>query len=62
MPLNCVIPIIVGFVVNAFVPLFFQEIIDSGTKNLHFVRVHAPWKLLCKYAEELNLRAPIQVS
>ena len=35
--------------------------IDSGKTNLHFVRVHAPWTVLCKYAEELNLRAPIQV-
>ena len=42
-----------------FVPL--QEVIDSGKTNLHFVRVHAPWLVLCKYAEELNLRAPIQV-
>ena len=41
------------------VPL--QEVIDSGKTNLHFVRVHAPWMVLCKYAEELNLRAPIQV-
>ena len=41
-----------------FVP---QEVIDSGKTNLHFVRVHAPWMVLCKYAEELNLRAPIQV-
>ena len=38
-----------------------QEVIDSGKTNLHFVRVHAPWVVLCKYAEELNLRAPIQV-
>ena len=44
------------------VPFLSQEVIDSGKTNLHFVRVHAPWVVLCKYAEELNLRAPIQVS
>ena len=45
-----------------YIPFVSQEVIDSGKTNLHFVRVHAPWMVLCKYAEELNLRAPIQVS
>ncbi len=35
--------------------------IIRAKNNLHFVKVHAPWSVLCKVAEELNLRAPIQV-
>ncbi|XP_059085679.1 anoctamin-7-like isoform X3 [Tigriopus californicus] len=37
-----------------------EEIIQRPKNTLHFIRLHAPWPLLCRYAEELNLRAPIQ--
>ncbi len=40
----------------------FQEVLHRSKNTLHFIRLHAPWPLLCRYAEELNLRAPIQVS
>lgn len=40
---------------------FFQEILTRPKNTLHFIKLHAPWNLLCRYAEELNLRAPIQV-
>jgi hypothetical protein len=42
-------------------PLLFQEVLVRPKNKLHFIRVHAPWLVLCTYAEELNLRAPIQV-
>ena len=35
--------------------------ISNPKAVLHFFRLHAPWNLLCHYAEELNFRAPIQV-
>ena len=59
-----------------------QEVNCEGNKsNVHFIKLHAPWPLLCRFvqlqqsnlwnvkqlpnfcrfAEELNLRAPIQV-
>lgn len=34
---------------------------EECKNNIHFIKLHAPWPLLCKYAEELNLRAPLQV-
>ena len=40
---------------------FFQEVIHRSKNTLHFIKLHGPWQLLCRYAEELNLRAPIQV-
>ena len=38
-----------------------QEVTEESSYNIHFIKLHAPWPLLCKYAEELNLRAPLQV-
>jgi hypothetical protein len=38
-----------------------QEVLHRPKNTLHFIRLHGPWPLLCRYAEELNLRAPIQV-
>lgn len=38
-----------------------QDIVEQAKFSIHFIRLHAPWPLLCRYAEELNLRAPIQV-
>jgi hypothetical protein len=40
----------------------FQEVIEQPRNTIHFIRLHAPWPLLTRYAEELNLRAPIQVT
>ena len=42
--------------------LHFQEVADEVNSNVHFFKLHAPWPILCKYAEELNLRAPLQVN
>lgn len=28
---------------------------------IHCIKIHIPWKLLCQYAEEMNLRAPLQI-
>ena len=39
----------------------FQETITQSKNKISFIKVHAPWSLLCRYAEELNLRAPLQV-
>ena len=39
-----------------------QEVLHRSKNTLHFIRLHGPWPLLCRYAEELNLRAPIQVT
>ena len=39
-----------------------QEVTEETNCNIHFIKLHAPWSLLCTYAEELNLRAPLQVS
>ena len=39
-----------------------QEVTAEANCNIHFIKLHAPWSLLCTYAEELNLRAPLQVS
>ena len=36
--------------------------LHRSKNTLHFIRLHGPWPLLCRYAEELNLRAPIQVN
>jgi len=37
-----------------------EEVLHRSKNTLHFIRLHGPWPLLCRYAEELNLRAPIQ--
>jgi anoctamin-7 len=38
-----------------------EEVNCEGNKsNVHIIKLHAPWPLLCRFAEELNLRAPIQ--
>ena len=41
--------------------IFFQEYIDQAKHHLHFIKIHAPWIVLSRMAEELNLRAPLQV-
>ncbi|KAF6210699.1 hypothetical protein GE061_013806 [Apolygus lucorum] len=37
------------------------ETVESGTRRLIvFVKLHATWNTLCHFAEELNMRAPLQ--
>ena len=41
------------------------ELPSTPTKKAnpyHFVKLHAPWHVLCTYAEELHMYAPIIVS
>ena len=47
---------------NDITYVLLQEVLEQSKNTIHFIRLHAPWPLLCRYAEELNLRAPIQVS
>ncbi|CAL4063773.1 unnamed protein product, partial [Meganyctiphanes norvegica] len=38
-----------------------EEVEESqGKKTIYFIKVTAPWHVLCHYAEELNMRAPLQ--
>ena len=38
-----------------------EEVIESSNKKLvYFIKLHATWPVLCHYAEELNMRAPLQ--
>ena len=34
---------------------------QDTSATVHYIKLHAPWSLLCRLAEELNLRAPLQV-
>ena len=34
---------------------------QETSASAHYIKLHAPWSLLCRLAEELNLRAPLQV-
>ena len=34
---------------------------QDTSASAHYIKLHAPWSLLCRLAEELNLRAPLQV-
>jgi hypothetical protein len=39
-----------------------QEVIETSNKKLvFFIKLHATWPVLCHHAEELNMRAPLQV-
>jgi anoctamin-7 len=35
--------------------------VESEKKMVHFLKVHAPWDVLCYYAEDMSMRAPLQV-
>ncbi|XP_069678772.1 anoctamin-7-like isoform X2 [Periplaneta americana] len=38
-----------------------EEVIETNNKKLVcFIKLHATWPVLCHYAEELNMRAPLQ--
>ncbi|KAK6640619.1 hypothetical protein RUM44_012315 [Polyplax serrata] len=36
-----------------------EEVVEHGKKAFVFLKIHATWPVLCRYAEELNLRAPL---
>jgi len=38
-----------------------EEVLFQGKKVAVFIKVHATWPVLCHFAEELNLRAPLMV-
>ena len=46
---------------DSTLPSSVQDVSEELSYNIHFIKLHAPWPLLCKFAEELNLRAPLQV-
>ncbi|XP_067007730.2 anoctamin-7 isoform X2 [Anabrus simplex] len=38
-----------------------EEVVESSNRKLVcFIKLHATWSVLCHYAEELNMRAPLQ--
>ena len=37
-----------------------EEVCDQQENILRFIKLHGPWKLLCQYAEELNIEVPLQ--
>ncbi|CAI9741493.1 anoctamin-7 isoform X1 [Octopus vulgaris] len=37
-----------------------EEIIKIEKKDIHHIKIHAPWEVLCYYAEDLSFRAPLQ--
>ncbi|XP_023701847.1 anoctamin-7 isoform X2 [Cryptotermes secundus] len=38
-----------------------EEVIETSNKKLLcFIKLHATWPILCHYAEEMNMRAPLQ--
>ncbi|CAH1405158.1 unnamed protein product [Nezara viridula] len=38
-----------------------EEVVQSSNRKLvYFIKIHATWPVLCHYAEELNMRAPLQ--
>ena len=44
-----------------FHTVFFLLLQRSADKKTNFLKVSAPWELLTKYAEILNLKMPIKV-
>ena len=39
-----------------------EDVVESEKKIITYYKIHAPWNALLFYAEELNFRAPLQVS
>ncbi|XP_043227614.1 anoctamin-7-like [Amphibalanus amphitrite] len=37
-----------------------EEIVPGPKKTIYFIKLHAPWDVLCTWAEELKMRAPLQ--
>jgi hypothetical protein len=38
-----------------------KDVRESDRSLVYFVKIHIPWSLMVKYAEDLNFRAPIRV-
>ena len=38
-----------------------QEHVEGNKKMITYIKLHAPWDLLCFYAEDLSMRAALQV-
>uniref|UniRef100_A0A1I8IUI0 Anoct_dimer domain-containing protein n=1 Tax=Macrostomum lignano TaxID=282301 RepID=A0A1I8IUI0_9PLAT len=38
-----------------------SETSTSEKKKIHFIKLFVPWDVMCYYAEDLCLRAPLQV-
>uniref|UniRef100_G3WFL1 Anoctamin n=1 Tax=Sarcophilus harrisii TaxID=9305 RepID=G3WFL1_SARHA len=43
-----------------FLLFFFQHLVKSGKRSIHYVLLHAPWIVLCYYAEALRIKMPLQ--
>jgi len=39
----------------------FQDVRESDRSLVYFIKIHIPWSVLIKYAEDLNFRVPIRV-
>ncbi|XP_051847658.1 anoctamin-7 isoform X1 [Antechinus flavipes] len=37
-----------------------QHLVKSGKRSIHYVLLHAPWIVLCYYAESLRMKMPLQ--
>jgi hypothetical protein len=50
------------FHITLYQLLVLQELVETSNKKLLcFIKLHATWPILCHYAEEMNMRAPLQV-
>lgn len=38
-----------------------EEAVESEKKTTYFIKLSTPWSVLVEYAEELSIRAPLQV-
>ncbi|PWA19344.1 hypothetical protein CCH79_00018340 [Gambusia affinis] len=38
-----------------------HRVVSQIRRKIHFILLSAPWRILCYYAEEISLRAPLQV-
>ena len=38
-----------------------KDVRESDRSLVYFIKIHIPWSLMLKYAEDLNFRAPIRV-
>ena len=41
--------------------LVFQEVVEGDKKMIYYVKLHVIWDTLCRKAEDMCLRAPLQV-
>lgn len=47
--------------ISAGIPFSQQHMTRMEKKMVHYLLLSAPWSVLCYYAEELQLRVPLQV-